>query len=419
MTYDCIVIGGGAAGMTAAIALGRKGKQVLVIEQCKELGKKLLATGNGRCNFTNSYYDSNTYRGDALFAKTVYEQFPYYKTIEFMHSIGVLQQEREGYYYPYTNQAKTVVQAMLEALVSANVTVCADRIVRSIVRNQTGVFHVRTSYGEFDGVTVLLACGGKASSYFKQEESYGYKLAEQLGHKITSLVPALCAMKVKEDIRLLKGIRLKGAVHLYADASLEDSISPLVQGELQFGAKGISGIPAFQVSRYAAQELFLGGTVYAMVDLLPEYSSNDLKVLLSQAEFDDNTTVFSYLCGYVQPAVAEWILKRLCFNVDSRLSKLSETQWLSIMSEMKQLRFEITGVDDWSNAQVTAGGVDTAHIDPGTMESGCCPGCFFAGEMVNVDGTCGGYNIQFAISSAMVAVKGIMNYDVRETGERK
>lgn len=409
MTYDCIIVGGGTAGMTAAITLGRNQKQVLLIEQCKELGKKLLATGNGRCNFTNSYYDSNTYRGDALFAKAVYEQFPYYKTIEFMHSIGVLQQEREGYFYPYTNQAKTVVLAMLDALERNHVTICADRIVRSIVRKQTGEFHVRTSYGEFDARTILLACGGKASSYFKQEKSYGYGLAEQLGHRLTPLYPALCAMKVSEDIRLLKGVRLKGTIHLYADASLEDSISPLVQGELQFSAKGISGIPAFQVSRYAAQELSLGGTVYAMVDLLPEYSSKDLRMLLSQAEFDNDTTVFTYLCGYVQPAVAEWLLKQIDFTGDSRLAMLSETQWLSIVSGMKQLRFEITGVDDFDNAQVTAGGVETADIDPATMESRCCPGCFFAGEMVNVDGTCGGYNIQFAISSAMVAAKGIMD----------
>ena len=409
MTYDCIIVGGGTAGMTAAITLGRNQKQVLLIEQCKELGKKLLATGNGRCNFTNSYYDRDTYRGDALFAKEVYEQFPYYETIKFMHSIGVLQREKDGYYYPYTNQSKTVVQAMLHALDCSGVTLCPDRIVRNITKTEEGVFHVTTSYGSFDGKTVLLACGGKASSYFKQEDSYGYELSKQLGHSITPLYPALCAMTVKEDIKALKGVRLLGSIHLYADKALDQPISPLTQGELQLTTNGISGIPAFQVSRYAAQELGEGKTVYAMVDLLTEYSYEDLKLLLSQAEFGTDTTIANYLCGYVQPVVADWILKRLPYSSNIPLSKLSEEEWLALMTKVKQLRFEITGVSDFHHAQVTAGGVDTEDIDPATMESRCCPGCFFAGEMLNVDGTCGGYNIQFAISSAMVAVNGIMN----------
>lgn len=408
MTYDCIVVGGGAAGMTAAIALGRKGKQVLLIEQCKELGKKLLATGNGRCNFTNSHYDRDTYRGDALFAKAVYEQFPYYKTLQFMHSIGVLQREKDGYYYPYTNQAKTVVQAMLHALDCSGVTLCPDRIVRNITKTEMGVFHVTTSYGDFDGKTVLLACGGKASSYFKQEPSYGYGLAKQLGHSLTPLYPALCAMTVKEDTRTLKGIRLTGAIHLYSDKALEEPASPLVQGELQLTGKGISGIPAFEVSRFAAQELGEGGMVYAVVDLLPEYSYQDLRLLLSQAEFDADTTVLTYLCGYVQPVMADWLLKQIGYSGDTKLAQLSEKKWLDIMTKMKQLCFEVTGTGDWETAQVTAGGVETSGINSGTMESKCCPGCFFAGEMLNVDGTCGGYNIQFAISSAMVAVEGIM-----------
>lgn len=407
--YDCIIIGGGAAGLTAAIQLGRQKCSVLLIEQCKELGKKLYATGNGRCNFSNSYYDDQTYRGDSTFANAVYQQFTYGNTLLFMHSIGVLQQERGGCFYPYTNQAKTVVEAMIASLPMDYVELCLDRIVQKVERTSDRIYHVSTSYGEFDGKCILLACGGKASVAFRREPYNGYALAEQLGHSTTAVYPALCAL-VAEDSKdfFWKGIRANAALRLYGEEACQEPVSPFTKGEIQFTDYGISGIPVFQISRYAALELGAKNRVYAQLDFLPEYSYRDLILLLNQAQFDSNTTLLRYLCGYVQEPLAKAILTRCQLDAHMPIMSCSRKLWEKLMGTAKQFVIPITGTADWEHAQVTAGGVETRLIEENTMESKISLGCFFAGEMLNVDGTCGGYNLQFAFSSAMVAVKGII-----------
>lgn len=406
--YDCIIIGGGAAGLTAAIQLGRHKRSVLLIEQCKELGKKLYATGNGRCNFTNSHYDEQTYRGDGAFANAIYEKFPYGNTLLFMHSIGVLQQEKDGYFYPYTNQAKTVVTALIQALPEDFVELCLDRVVKKVVRTEEKIYHVTTSYGEFEGKCILLASGGRASTSFAPEDKAGYSLAEQLGHNITPLYPALCALHGEAAKSYeWKGIRANASVRLYKDAGCEEPLGPLCQGELQLTDYGISGIPVFQVSRYAAAALGEGESVYAQIDFLPEYSYRDLAVLLNQAQFSEKVTILQYLCGYLQEPLARAVIAGSSLQPENPITSCTREQWEGLMRCAKQFVLPITGTAGWNQAQVTAGGVETRLIDSGTMESKISLGCFFAGEVLDVDGTCGGYNLQFAFSSAMVAAQGI------------
>ncbi len=408
MVYDCIIVGGGAAGITASIELGRKGYKVLLIEQLKELGKKLYATGNGRCNFTNSQYDETSFRGDSAFANRVYEQFTYVNTITFMRSIGILEQQKQGYYYPYTNQAKTVVNAMINAQSKDNVTLCTDRIVKEIKLTKKHIYHVTTSYGKYDARCVLLACGGKASVYFKREPYNGYKLAESLGHTIISTFPALCALHIPNGKAFnWKGLRARAALSLYEGKKMKNHIYAKSDGEVQFTEKGISGIPVFQISRYANELLKQNKEVYIKLDFLPDYSVKDLAAMLNQTKFESDATVLNYLSGYISYPLCDLVCKRSDVDKEKPILTITDKEFDSIINIVKGFVVEITGSEDFDHAQVTAGGVDTAGISSDTMESVLSPGCFFAGEILNVDGTCGGYNLQFAFSSAMVAARGI------------
>ncbi len=396
MIYDCIIVGGGAAGMCAAITLARSNKQVLLIEQCKELGKKLSVTGNGRCNFTNSYYGGDCYRGDPSFAKEVIKQRDHEATRSFFRSIGIMDQERDGYYYPYTNQARTVVNCFLSALQQEGVTVLADRIVRQVIRKKYG-YHVITSYQDFDARAVLLACGGKASAFFK-EKSFGYRLAQDLGHTVTPLFPALCALYVKEDITALKGIRLTGAVTIYRDKERKHPVSPKKTGEIQFTRDTISGIPTFQVSRYAAQILAEQKVCYASVDFFPYMEKEALAdwfCLKKDHSAWSKKELLRHCSGMLLDPVAELLVSN------------GAEQFLS---RCKAYPFTITKTKPMKEAQVTAGGICTAEVDVKTMASKESDGLFLAGEMLDVDGTCGGYNLQFAFATGSIAAEGMKKY---------
>lgn len=408
MIYDCIIAGGGASGLTAAIVLSRMKKKVLLIEQCKELGKKLYATGNGRCNFTNSYYDENVYRGeDAEFAKLIISQFTYQDTVQFMHSIGVMHQIKDGYYYPYTNQAKTVVSAMIQAIDHNYVSFCLDRIVKSVKKTENG-FHVVTSYGEFDGKTVLFAMGGKASLSLRKEEFHAYSLAQMLGHSITPVVPALCALYSSDkNLKEWKGIRVNGSIQIFSDESLNDTISPKSLGELQLTDYGISGVPVFQISRYASMHLQQADCVYAKVDFLPEYSLENLCNIKNEYKAIPNNTILDYLNAYFLEPLTNLILARCNISGAVRFGDVTKEQWNHIVYIAKNWKMRIVKTADFDRAQVAAGGVSTKEVASNTMESKLVKGLYFAGELLDIDGTCGGYNIQFAISTAQIAAQAI------------
>lgn len=414
MIYDCIVVGGGAAGLSAAVMLGRRQKQVLLIEQCKELGKKLYATGNGRCNFSNTYFDKDVYRGDANFANSVYQKADTDSMVGFMRSIGVLEQEKDGYLYPYTNQAKTVVEGLIRALDEQYVTQCLDRIVKKIHKKENELFEVETSYGVFEGRTVLLCCGGVASTFMKKEPYHGYELAESFGHTVTDVYPALCALYSKDAKSYnWKGVRANGSVQLFVDVNCKEAISPKQTGELQLTDKGISGIPTFQLSRYGAQYLMNGQALYAKIDFCQNKSVDELIAIWKNAVECANHTfakqvVKEALLGLLHPVLVELVCGMHPSIVDCTIADLSQEQMDALFTSAKGFVLKLDSMAGLESAQVTAGGVDTSTINVDTMESKLESGVFFAGEMLNVDGTCGGYNIQFAYSSAVVACDGIV-----------
>lgn len=405
MKMKIAVVGGGASGMMAAIAAARAGVEVFLIEGNDRVGKKLLSTGNGKCNFTNrnmgqEFYHSN----NPSFPGQVLERFGYRETINFFRKLGVVPKEKNGYVYPAGGQASAVQDLLrLELLRQSVKVICSTRIKNCAVRandvcvngSQTDSFPVSGNTGfalkgigsegrlfSLSADRVILACGGKAAPGTGSDGS-GFALAKKLGHSVTPLSPALVQLKCQEDFyKQLSGVRTDGAVRLYVDGSLaaED------QGELQLTAYGISGIPVFQVSRFAGLALHAGRKVEAELDLMPSMSRNELEAYFR---------TFSPDCygGLLNKKLLALLLKRYGEEPEK------------LAAGVKSFHTRVKAVNSYENAQVTAGGVDTRQIDPYTMMSKIVPGLFFAGEIIDVDGLCGGYNLQWAWSSGYLAGK--------------
>ena len=259
---DVLIIGGGASGLMAAITAARAGCRVLILEHKEEPGKKILATGNGRCNFTNTVQGSECYRGSTpAFVLQCLELFGAQNAIDFFKEIGIWTKDREGYCYPRSMQAVTIRDGLLQEVHRLHVSVKCDVGIRKI-QKENGVFRVQSKEGDFYGKTCILATGGAASPQSGSDGS-GYLYAKQLGHSCIEPVPALVPLHANETwLKQVKGVRAEGVVTLLVDGK-EIAASG---GELQLTDYGISGIPTFMVSRYAARALKENNTVMAMVD---------------------------------------------------------------------------------------------------------------------------------------------------------
>ena len=400
--YDVLIVGGGAAGVYSAIRLSKAGLNVCLVEQEKELLKKLLKTGNGRCNFTNSYYDDNSYRGDVSLAKSVIDSFSYKDTIEFMNSIGVMEVSKDGYYYPYTNKASSVTKLMIKNIPSS-VTLALDMIVLDISKMIGDYYHVTTSYKEFDCKRIIIATGGTAGYFFKNNDSQGYGLATKLGHNITPLKPALTSLKLRDtDIYDWAGIRLRAGVTI--TNSKKERVSYKAVGEVQLTDYGISGIPVFEVSRYVTTS---DEELNVEVDFLPDIDKLEAIALCNQI-FNKDLTVVDALSGLFNPAITSILIANAGVMPNQLYSDLSPQDKDMIFDIAKGVTFKITGYSDFDKAQVTAGGIDTTEINLDTLESKLYKNIYFAGEVLDVDGNCGGYNLQFAFASANRCVDAII-----------
>ncbi len=376
-----LIIGGGAAGMTAAIQASQSGAQVTVIEHKDRIGKKILSTGNGKCNFTNARMEAACYRSlDPAFPMEVINRFGVRETLDFFRSLGIYPRERSGYYYPASNQASSVLDVLRLALAEHNVNVICEEAPAHIEKTSKGSFRIRTAAHSYTADALILATGGRAAPKTGSDGS-GYVLAKAFGHRIIRPLPALVQLKCAEPyFKQLAGIRTEANVELLADNSPVASD----QGELQLTAYGISGIPVFQVSRYASEYLERGAKVTARLDLLPGISSGDLRSYL-EAHTPDR---YIGLCNK---------------NLMQLLWKLSGGSKEEFARLLKDFRVRVTGTNGFDSAQVTAGGVDVREIDPATMMSRLVDGLYFAGELMDVDGICGGYNLQWAWSSGAIA----------------
>lgn len=394
-----VVVGGGASGILAAIMAARNGASVTILEQKEQLGKKILSTGNGKCNYTNAAMDVSFFRGDDVsIVHPVLEQFNTEDTVRFFAELGILPKERNGYFYPKSEQASAVQEVLLMELRRLRVTVCCNTKVLSIQKKER--FIVRTKDAAYQADAVILSTGGKASPVLGSDGS-GYQLAKAFGHSIRPVVPALVQLHGKGTFfKMVSGVRVDAKISLYEKERLlaEDT------GELQLTNYGISGIPVFQVSRYAALSLFKGNTPIAVLDFMPNYSTQDFySLLLNRREQAQEKTSEEFLLGMFHKKLIPVLLRASKIPGDSLVKKLSNEQLETLARKCKTFSIEIIKTNSFEQAQICAGGVCTNEIHEQTMESKIVNGLYITGELLDIDGMCGGYNLQWAWATGAIA----------------
>ena len=410
-----LIIGGGASGLFAAITAAEHGALVTVLEREKKAGRKILKTGNGKCNFTNIGNPAHAYHGtDRVFAKKVLTGFTPQDTIKRFTEYGIFTTNRNDWIYPRSETAESVLTTLMWRASELHVKVKCNEEVRKIEKKDN-VFIVRTGTWHYEADKVILACGSAASLTDKQLPYKSYELAVMMGHSVVNPLPALVPLKVRNSNSLRwGGVRIGARVSLYA----EDIYIADEEGQIQLTDSGISGIPVFAISGQALRLLEGGLRVAAVLDFLPEFSTEGLAgFLYSRKKMHPERGMGDLLVGLLP--------ERLIFSITDRVKSEIERAVLSedidddhgndqtgitdrneirILAEViKEFKTEITGSAGFANAQCVTGGISTDEVDPSSCESKKTGGLYLTGEMLDIDGACGGWNLQFAWSTGYLA----------------
>ncbi|MCM1106598.1 MAG: aminoacetone oxidase family FAD-binding enzyme [Blautia sp.] len=397
--YSAIVIGAGASGMMAAITAAGRGLSVLVLEQQKRPGKKLLATGNGRCNFTNEHLSGECYHGDSTLIAAVLEQFTLEDCLAFFHEIGVLPKKKRDCYYPNSGQAASVADALAAELDRLGVTLVTEACVTSVESARNG-FICRTKERTYRGKNLLFATGLLASPKLGSDGS-AIPLIKKMGHRFSPVLPALCGFYCEGmDFRRVSGVRCDARLTLAIDGQRVGD----ERGELQLTDYGLSGIPMFQLSSVAVRGLYKKRMVQIYIDFLPELEAPALEAELSrrrrrQGEGDISRMLNGLLHSKLVPVCAA------ASGLSERRStkSLSEDALHRLASVCKAFPVTLLRAREMEYAQVCTGGVHAKEVNPRTLESRLLPGLYFAGELLDADGICGGYNLHWAWATGFVA----------------
>lgn len=401
MNRQIAIIGGGAAGMTAAIQAASAGAAVTVYERNDRVGKKLLSTGNGRCNFSNEAMGAAFYHGSGrALADDIFSEFGVEQTKAFFSSLGMRIKARDGYLYPASDQASTVLDLLRYELDRRHVTVHTGEAVRTLSFDKNKKRFLIGRQGEkayYDAV--ILCCGGKAAPNTGSDGN-GFLLAERFGHRIVSPVPALAALVCQEAFyKQVAGVRLDAALTLLVSGkeAAEE------RGELQLTDYGLSGIPAFQLCRTAACALLEKKPVTVRVSFLPDFDEAGGVSFFRErlmAHGEDEMDVF--LTGIVNKKINKLLLKLAGIRETERAKEVPLEKLRRLQELYLRMETTVTGTNGFDRAQVCAGGVDCKEVTA-TLMSKKQPGLYFAGEILDIDGPCGGYNLQWAWSSGTVA----------------
>ena len=392
------VIGGGASGMMAALTVARDPRnRVILLERQQRVGRKLLATGNGRCNLTNINALPDAYLGqDTSFAAPALNAFTPQDTLRFFSSLGLLTvTEESGRVYPLSDSANSVLDVLRFALEQAGVLIRCSFPVDSLTRTAEG-FRITSGEETLTADRVILACGGAAGSKLGGVMD-GYKLLKALGHRRTPLYPSLTRIVTATDYpRSLKGVRVQASLRL----TRGDLLLARADGEVQFTEKGVSGPAGFDISRAAA----VGGDGLTLhLQLLP-FSKEEILTLLQdragQFPFLEASDLFT---GMLPNRLGRVVVKAAGIPANAQLASLSSDYLYAAAETCADFRLPVLGVEGFEAAQVTAGGVATRDFDPDTLESRLVPGLFVCGEVLDIDGPCGGYNLQWAWASGALA----------------
>lgn len=394
MKYDVIVIGGGASGLLASIEAKKHFNKVAIIEKEQRLGRKILATGNGKCNMTNTNAQMKNYRGSFSFAiKELFREYSPEFIINYFKSLGLYSfADSCGRVYPKCKQASAVLDILRNKVQMMDIEEKLGYCVKGIEISDG--FTVTTDNGKFSCDKLIIATGGKSSPKLGSDGSMFKIITENLGHTVTKLRPALCPINVKSDIiKSLKGVRADGVVSVLKKGKVVKS----EVGEIQFTENSISGICAFNLSGLDYDKV--------RISLMAESDKSEIESVLYERRklFKDNR-IEDFFLGMFNNKLSVALLKagkmgsfnRRCCDISNK-----ETERLAYL--INHFEFETTGNNDYGKSQVTRGGVIASEINSTTMESLFIPNLYFCGEVIDIDGECGGYNLQFAFASGIKA----------------
>lgn len=400
--YDVIIIGAGASGLMAAAAAASKGARVALLEHKDDIGKKILATGNGRCNFTNTDMSVNKFHGSKALIKNGLSQFNYSDTIRFFKGLGIPAYDNAGYIYPNSRQAAPVVAAFRMELMRLHVDVKTGINITDIkpADDRTG-YCIQTDKGSFKSKRLIIACGLTASPKLGSDGSL-FRQIEALGHHIQKPLPALCGFSCDGlNFKKITGVRCDATVASVIDGQMTEQNT----GELQLADYGISGIPVFQISSLMSRALNKGQKVEVIIDFLPAFSDDELNGYIKDRSITttDNRSLNEMLNGLLNNKLLLELIHKSGVSPDKKGRLLTDDDCKSLTRSIKHTAVSVKKPRGLEFAQVCAGGIYTKEIDVRTLESKIHPGLYFCGELLDVDGICGGYNLQWAWTSGYIA----------------
>ncbi len=406
MEKQISIIGGGAAGLVAAIVAARNGSNVVIYERMNRVGKKILATGNGRCNMTNINLTAENlsciHGKNKEFASNVLKRFTVEDTINFFEVLGIAHKvEDGGKVFPMSNQAGSVLDVLKYEIEKLGVQVIYDVEIEEIIQNKNKFILKDINGEEYKCDKVIISTGGKSNPNLGSNGS-GYELTKKLGHSIIKPFPALVQLKLESPfLKSVKGVKFDGQ----ASIIVNNEVLRTEEGELLFTDYGISGPPILQLSRKSIESLECKKNPTIKVDMFPNHTYEELLDLISlRLSYQyDRPLDFSFI-GLINKKLIPIILKEANIRNIKRLCyETSNKEIEKIVRLLKDWQFKIIGSQSWNHSQVTAGGVDLSQVNSETLESKLMPGIYIAGELLDIDGDCGGFNLQWAWSSGYVA----------------
>ena len=396
---NAIVIGAGASGLTCAITLARRGISVTVFEKLESSAKKILVTGNGRCNywnedFNNKYFHSN----NEEFIKEVNTEENRKEVLSFFDGLGIVPFIKNGYYYPMSMQASSIRDVLLDEVNKLGIKVVNNSEVIN-VKKMNDKFFIETTNGGAVSDYLIVATGSNA--YYKNS-NLGYNLCKTFGHNIIDTLPSLVQLVGDADyFNSWAGIRNNSKVTINVDKEPKKEEI----GELMLTDYGISGICVFNISGIAAKALHVNKPVEVELNFLPNI--DNLNNFLEERSNKVDKELGKFFEGILNKKLVEIILKKTNLNKNKKYKELNDIEKNSLINNLSSFKVKIVGTKDFSNAQVSSGGVDTKEVDPKTFESKLCNGLYIIGEVLDVDGDCGGYNLGFAWLSGIIAGRSV------------
>ncbi len=398
------IIGGGASGMIAAISAARQEADVTILEGGDRIGRKILVTGNGKCNFTNHMMDNTCFRSNTIADISPFlEKFGVEDTLAFFTSLQMLYKDRNGYYYPASEQASTVLDVLrfeLEAH-KEQINVLTGCKARTVTYQKDGTVKVVCGTEHFIFDRVILACGSKASPKTGSDGS-GYQLLRSLkcGCHIEEVVPALVQLRCKEDyLKAVSGVRIEGQVTLILDGS----VVCREQGEIQLTDYGVSGIPVFQISRFASYGCANSQDVRVQFDFMPGMNKEKFEAyMMERRNLLCDRKMEQFCAGLLNKKVCTLFCKMAGISMEDRVGNVPDKAFGRFVSLFKEWTLRVDKPNGFDMAQICAGGLSMQEINAHfAMKK--CPSVYVVGELLDVDGICGGYNLQWAWTSGYLA----------------